>query len=227
MLTLLAAVAGLCWTVTYLLIIRRGFADRTYGMPVVALCANLAWEFIFAVVRPHPGVQRAADLVWLGLDLVIAVTLVRFGPAQFGYLPRWACYAGFGVTLVLAYLAVDLVSREFDAGRSTYVGFGQNLVMSGLFLAMLAARRGLAGQSVGIAVGKLLGTAVTSWYAWAYLDGYGYEGSRVLPFMYLAILLLDLGYLVAVVLVGRATGWRRRPPVAPPRPAALVGACAS
>ena len=33
-------------------------------------------------------------------------------------------------------------------------------LMSGMFLAMLAARRGTRGQSVGIAVTKLLGTVV-------------------------------------------------------------------
>jgi hypothetical protein len=45
--------SGVLWTITYLLIIRRGVLDRTYGMPLVALCANLSWEFIFSFVFPH------------------------------------------------------------------------------------------------------------------------------------------------------------------------------
>jgi hypothetical protein len=44
--------SGLLWTVTYLLIIRRGFLDHTYGMPLAALCANLSWEFVFSFVFP-------------------------------------------------------------------------------------------------------------------------------------------------------------------------------
>jgi hypothetical protein len=49
---------GIFWTITYLLIIRRGFLDHTYGMPLIALCANLTWEFIFSFVFPQGPVQR-------------------------------------------------------------------------------------------------------------------------------------------------------------------------
>lgn len=40
--------SGAFWTLTYVLMIRRGFVDRTYGMPLVALGANVSWEFIFS-----------------------------------------------------------------------------------------------------------------------------------------------------------------------------------
>jgi len=52
MFDILLVSSGVLWTVTYLLIIRRGFLDHTYGMPLVALCANLSWEFIFSFVFP-------------------------------------------------------------------------------------------------------------------------------------------------------------------------------
>jgi hypothetical protein len=205
MATAMAVGSGLFWTLTYVLIIGRGFADRTYGMPLVALCANLSWEFIFSVVRPHEGVQRIVDIVWLCLDLVIAYTAVRFGPREFPYLPRWAFLAGFAATLALSYLAVDLVCREFDEGRGAYAAFGQNLMMSGLFLGMLLARftagRGLAGQSAWIAAAKLVGTGLASLAIWS---GGDYVRSGVLTYLYFAILVVDLAYLGAVLLVGRA-----------------------
>jgi hypothetical protein len=204
MATALAVGSGLFWTLTYLLIIRQGAADRTYGMPLVALCANLSWEFIFSVVRPHGGVQHIVDIVWLCLDLVIAYTAVRFGPREFPYLPRWAFYVGLAATLVLSYLAVDLVCREFDGGRGAYAAFGQNLMMSGLFLAMLIARftagRGLAGQSAWIAAAKLIGTGLASLAIWV---GGDYAHSGLLTYLYFAILVVDLAYLAAVILVGR------------------------
>jgi hypothetical protein len=43
-----------------------------------------------------------------------------------------------------------------DASR--YSAFLQNLLMSGLFIAMLIARRGVRGQSLTIAVAKWIGT---------------------------------------------------------------------
>jgi hypothetical protein len=195
--------SGLCWTATYLLIIQRGFADRTYGMPIVALAANLSWEFIFSVVRPDTGVQHIVDIVWLTLDLVIVYTAVRFGPREFAYLPRPVFYAGFAGTLVLAYLGVDTVCREFDHGNGGYAAFGQNLMMSGLFLAMLASRGGLRGQSLPIAAAKFAGTALASIYFWRYGD---HPHSAVLAYLYVANAVVDVAYLVAVAVVRARPG---------------------
>ena len=129
MVTALALASGLFWTLTYVLVIRQGLADRTYGMPLVALCANLAWEFIFSVVRPHHGVQHGVDIAWLCLDLGIAYTALRYGPREFPYLSRPAFYAGLAGTFALSYLGVDLVCRQFDGGRGGYAAFGQNLMI--------------------------------------------------------------------------------------------------
>jgi hypothetical protein len=218
MVTTLALGSGLFWTLTYLLIIQRGFADRTYGMPLVALCANLSWEFIFSVVRPHHGIQHVVDIVWLCFDLAIAYTAIRFGPREFPYLSRWVFYAGLAVTLLLSYLAVDLVSRELDGGRGGYAAFGQNLMMSGLFLAMLAARRGLSGQSPWIAATKLVGTGLASLAVWY---GGDYPHSNLLVYLYFAILAVDAAYLAAVVAVARA-GTGARPDSTPNRQVGLL-----
>ena len=61
--------SGAFWALAYVLIIRRGFLDATYGMPLVALCANVSWEFIFSFVHPHGPVQRPVNIVWFLLDL--------------------------------------------------------------------------------------------------------------------------------------------------------------
>ena len=84
--------SGVLWTVTYLLIIRRGFLDHTYGMPLVALCANLSWEFIFSFVFPHGPVQRPVNIVWFCLDLIILYQLLRYGPREFPRLPSKLFY---------------------------------------------------------------------------------------------------------------------------------------
>ncbi len=207
---------GLFWTLTYVLIIRQGFADRTYGMPLVALAANLSWEFIFAFVRPPGGLtSRVIVTVWLCFDLVIGYTLIRFGPKEFGYLPRPVFYAGCAGTLVLAYLGIDLFSRQFDHGRGDLAAFASNLMMSGLFLGMLAARQTSRGQSPAIAAAKLLGTGFASLYTWRL--GH-YPHAAILPYLYFANLAVDLTYLSAVWSV-----WRRRGVQQGGHPADLLG----
>jgi hypothetical protein len=39
---ILVGISGLAWTVVYLFLIRAGFKDKTYGMPLFALALNIA-----------------------------------------------------------------------------------------------------------------------------------------------------------------------------------------
>ncbi len=193
--------SGVLWTLAYLLIIRRSFLDRTYGMPLVALCANLSWEFIFSFVHPHDLPQRAVNVVWFSFDLVILLQLLLYGPREFAYLPRRAFYAVLALTLATSFGAVLAVTYEFDDFDGVYSAFGQNLMMSVLFIAMLRSRGSLRGQSVGIALLKMGGTALAS-FAFYFHDP-DYAGSVLLPFLYVAILIFDCVYAGAVIVGSR------------------------
>lgn len=193
--------SGLLWTLAYLLIIRRGFLDRTYGMPLVALCANLAWELIFSFIYPHDLPQRAVNVVWFSFDLVILLQLLLYGPREFPGLPRRAFYAVFALALATSFGAVLTVTLEFDDFDGVYSAFGQNLMMSVLFLTMLHARRSLRGQSVSIALLKMSGTALASFAFYFYNPEY--DGSVLLPFLYVAILVFDGIYAGAVIVCAR------------------------
>ncbi len=63
MFLLLMLGSGLFWTATYILIIRRSILDRTYGMPLAALCANISWEFIFSFILPSASIQRIVNII--------------------------------------------------------------------------------------------------------------------------------------------------------------------
>lgn len=199
--TALAVGAGLCWTLTYLLIIRIGLRERTYGMPIVAFCSNIAWEFLYAFVRPSNGVQHYINIVWFLLDCGIAYTVVRFGPQEFPYLSRKVFYGCLIALVALAYPAVDLVGTQFDAGAGAFSAFGSNLMMSALFIAMFTARPAGRGQSIGIATAKLAGTAFAS----ASLAVKGDLAARyhggLLPYLSIACFALDLVYLGLVLSV--------------------------
>ena len=199
--------SGACWALAYLLIIRRGFLDETYGMPLVALCANVSWEFIFSFVHPHGPVQRPVNIVWFLLDLIILFQLLQYGPREFAGLSKGAFYTMFGLALVTSFCTVLFVTYEFDDWDEAYSAFGQNLLMSVLFIAMLYARRSLRGQSVPIAISKMLGTALASlaFYLYSPLS----EGSILLPFLYVAILVFDLVY-VGMAWVRRVAGAGRK-----------------
>lgn len=197
---------GFFWSVAYVLLIRAGLRERTFGMPVVAFATNISWEFMFAFVRPSSGVMHVINIVWFCFDLVIGYTVVRFGRAEFPYLPDRLFLPALAVLLALAYPGMNYASEQFDEGVGAITAFGSNLAMSGMFLAMLAARRGTRGQSVGIAVTKLLGTACASLSMLTDPDGDPRYDNALMYYLYVGCLLLDLAYVYAVFAVRRAEG---------------------
>ena len=196
------------WTIAYILIIRAGLREQTFGMPIVAFAMNISWEFCFAFIRPTAGIQQWVNVIWFALDCAVGYTVVRYGPREFPFLGRRLFYPALLGLLALAYVGMNEASLQFDGGRSSITGFGDNLAMSGLFLALFAARGGDRGQSVGIAAAKLLGTAcasltlLTSTYHQNPQDK-----TPLIHYMYFTCLVLDLAYVAALVLYRRT----RRP----------------
>lgn len=189
-------VGGIFWSIAYLLIIRQGFKDKTYGMPLAALCANISWEAIFAFVHPHSPPQLYINYAWFGLDFVIAFQFLKFGKSEFTFLSLGQFYVIFGFALVLSFCAILFITYEFQDWNGAYAAFGQNLMMSVLFLWMYFARNDLRGQSIYIALFKMLGTGVSS------LAFYLYQpisrDSYLMPFLYVAIFICDLAYTLLV-----------------------------
>lgn len=158
----LTVASGLAWTIVYIDAIRIGFSQRTYAMPAAALMLNIAWEWLYAGVGISGvgDVQTVVNIVWGLADVAILVTFFRFGYTDFsGRLSRPVFAAG-GAGLLGASAAVQLLFlNEFGQHAAAgYSAFLQNLLMSGLFIAMFVARRGARGQSLVIAVAKWLGT---------------------------------------------------------------------
>lgn len=187
--------SGIFWTITYLLIIRQGYQDQTYGMPLAALCANLSWEFIFSFIYPSRFSQRLINLIWLGLDLIIFSQLLSSGSREFPDLTKAQFYLMVVLGLVTSFGTILFICQEFQDFGGVYAAFGQNLMMSILFLGLFFHRGSLRGQSRAIALFKLLGTGCAS-LAFASLYTRTARSSVLLPFFYIAIFIYDFLYLV-------------------------------
>ena len=160
--TVLTLLSGVAWTVVYAEAIRIGFAQRTYAIPAAALMLNIAWEWLYAFLdlTSTPGVQGYVNLVWALADVAIVVTFFRFGYAEFSDLIGRSAFTVGGLGLLGVSVAAQMLFLG-EFGRSNgevYSAFLQNLLMSGLFIAMFLARHGARGQSLVIAVAKWLGT---------------------------------------------------------------------
>jgi len=181
--------SGVCWTLVYLLIIRLGFREKTYGMPIPALCANVSWEFIFSFMYRHDPPQNYVNIVWFLFDLVIVFQTLRFGRVVFARQELF--YPAFALALLTSFSGILAISYEFADWDGKYAAFGQNLMMSILFVSMLLKRPDLRGQSIYIAVLKLVGTLLPS-----ILFFLKFPNSILLNFLYVSIFIFDVIYLV-------------------------------
>lgn len=114
--------SGVFWLLAYILIIYRGFKDQSFGMPVVALIGNIAWEFIFGLGIESgcpvtwsscPGtVIQLRNAIWLLFDFVILYTVLRFGRKYFtGILQRFFTPIVIGSIVVAIYLIYSVVEE--------------------------------------------------------------------------------------------------------------------
>ncbi len=199
---ILAISSGVFWSITYLLIIKRGFQDKACGMPMAALCLNISWEFLFSFVFLPDPVQRTINIAWFVLDLAIVAQFLVYERARRpANLSAKFFYASFASILATAFLTVLLVTREFTNWEGYYTAFGQNLLMSILFVRMLLDRKDLAAQSLYIGAAKMLGTLCASLIVFRAIPN-----STLTVFFGWAILWFDLAYIALYVQKSRRLG---------------------
>lgn len=126
--------SGVFWLLAYILIIYRGFKDESYGMPVVALIGNIAWEFIFGL-----GIESGCpvtwsscpatvitirNFIWLLFDVVILYTILKYGRKYFtGFLQRFFIPIVLG-SIVVAGLLIYSIVQEFYIRNAWGVSVG-------------------------------------------------------------------------------------------------------
>jgi hypothetical protein len=162
MVPFLTVFSGLAWTIVYAESIRVGFRDKTYAIPVAALALNFAWESTYAArdLMTSVSIQAVVNLIWALADLGVVYTYFKYGRAELPGFVTKRMFAGWGVLIfAVSYALQWLFIGKFGArDASSYAAFLQNALMSGLFIQMVIARRGLRGQTLSIAVAKWLGT---------------------------------------------------------------------
>ena len=159
----MALLSGMAWTLTYIVIIYRGFKDKATGMPLIALGLNISWEFQYSFIFPTTNkVQLVINIVWFLFDLIIIAQKFMYGrdeyEANLKGLGKNLFYPTLIVSLVVCYLAVYFAAIEWKDYIGLYSAFIMNLLMSVAFVSMFAKREDLKGQSIYVAVFKLIGT---------------------------------------------------------------------
>ncbi|WP_138753106.1 hypothetical protein [Paenibacillus sinopodophylli] len=174
------------WTITYVLVIYRGFKDQFCGMPLACICANITWEFLLTFIMPFHPLQQIVTLIWFLLDCIILFQFLYYSRTSYA---KSTVRAGVFALLIIAFLLHYGMAVEFHDHMAIYSAFGINLMMSVLFIQMLLAK-GHQGQSLSIAYFKMIGTLCASIVCY-FLQ----PQSVLLMIMYVLIFVLDIVYI--------------------------------
>ncbi|MBK1896237.1 transmembrane-type terpene cyclase [Chryseobacterium paridis] len=168
------SISGLAWTIVYIALTYRGIKDKSYGMPLIPLALNFAWEMVFSLVYPPAATGIAGALIngiWMICDIGIITTYFMY---SYPYFHRrysiskteWMVYSAlafivsFGIMLTggpffgqfNSYFKADIFQGAI------FIAYVQNLIISVCFLLMIWERKGSEGQSLTIGVFKCIGT---------------------------------------------------------------------
>lgn len=194
-----------CWASTYVLIIRRTSLDKTPGMPFAVLCMNATWEAMMLFFHEFGGPGWITVLVWLLLDLVMfAQYFVYARPRQQKTLADRLFWARSIAMIVVGIGTPIVITMHFQNYDGLIAAYFQNALMSILFCHMILSRNSLAGQSIYIAIFKLIGTAMTLTY--------GEPSNMLLLWCYVLIIAFDFAYIAMILTVARRDDiavWKR------------------
>jgi len=197
LLGLLNLIGDFLWVVAYVLSIRKGFQDRTYGFPMLCIALNLSWEFIYAVIFPfRPSrVIEGLRCAWLVCDFVIAYQLFRYGRRwQTTPLIRRFFYPIAIAAILSAFVGQLTFHYTFADQWGASDAYLINLVMSMLFVWMCLHRPDEKGLSIGAAWAKMLGTGILSVGSCLMITDW--LKSSFLVFLFAAIFVFDVIYIV-------------------------------
>jgi hypothetical protein len=191
------AIGGdLLWLIAYILIIRKGYQDSTYGVPVVALALNFTWEFLYTIqFSPSDWPHIILRWSWLLADCVIVYQYFRFGK-ETSELPALKPYF-YPVSIFIfinAYIFQLTYRYHFHAPGGYENAFLINFLMSLLFVQFFFLRPHMRGLSYGAAWCKMCGTAILSIiYA---LQRNASSDDSFMIYLYASTFLYDVIYIV-------------------------------
>lgn len=160
------AVAGLGWLLAYIDIVRLGFKQKTYGMPISALALNIVWEGMYAYLYwMHDGkfyggyMMAFVNTAWFIADCLILYTHIKWGKEDFlRFAAEKFFWPWFALNMVMAIVVEVTWYMRYDVGANACTAIIQNIPMSMLYLFLLFERKSTKGQSMNIALGKMFGT---------------------------------------------------------------------
>lgn len=206
-------ISGIAWTITYVALVYRGIKDKSYGMPLVPLALNIAWEITFSLIYPphaSGGLATIINTVWMICDVGIVITFLLYSYNYFQQYYKISKTEWIMLTVVAFSAAFGIIiaggpffgqfepyfHKEIFEGAK-FIAFIQNLVISICFVLMYWQRQSPEGQSFTIAWSKWIGTSMTVGLSYLLADHKGEDATLMFVIIF-ATFIFDTYYMYLI-----------------------------
>ncbi|KAJ5911751.1 uncharacterized protein N7473_001054 [Penicillium subrubescens] len=79
---------GLGWVINYVGMVYTSFKERTYGMAIMPLCCNIAWEIVYCVVHPSKSrIELGVFVIGLLINFGVMYAAIVFSSQEWSHAP--------------------------------------------------------------------------------------------------------------------------------------------
>lgn len=150
----LTITSGILWLLAYILYIRQSTLDQSYGMPLLSLCANIAWELIYGMIHPPGTAEFVTFLPYFLIDLGLVYGTLKYGHREWAHAPlvrdnlTWVVVIGSAMMLGAHWTFAELFTDFTQA--SFWSGYMCQVVVSWSAIAQLLSRGSTRGHTLTI-----------------------------------------------------------------------------
>lgn len=192
----LFGIAALYWIWVYIIVIKDLSRYKFVGIPVLAVCANIAWEFLWSF-RFHTNMGELFQWgyrAWFIMDVFIFYSVFRYGKIQFS---DPVLKKNFSPVIIITFLfwvaGIYTFTIEYADPIGAISAYLVNAHMSALYILLILQFPKEKSLSISTAWHKMLGTALTSVFCfWAFPKAVFMLTMTVITFI------LDITYIVIV-----------------------------
>jgi len=190
------AIGCLLWVFTYILVIKSIRNKQFVEVPIRAVCANFAWEFLWSwvFVTDMGSLYIWGYRIWFFLDCFIVWGLFRYGAKQID-IPQLAKKFHLWLIFALASWGTMLYFfiKEYDVSithMGAISGYILNVMMSAMYITLYLRMKDKSGFSYTSAWLKGVGTLLISVFCFLHFGNNGWLLSMclvtaVLDFVYI------------------------------------------
>jgi hypothetical protein len=199
----LFGIAAAYWVWVYVVVIKDILKNKFVGIPVLAVCANISWEFLwsFFFYTNMGAFFEWGYRAWFILDVFIFYSVLRFGKVQFADASLKKYFGWILAFTTLSWIAaIYTFTNDYVDPIGAISAYLVNAHMSALYIFLILKFPNEKTLSVSTAWHKMLGTALTSVFCfWAFPKATFMLTMTVITFI------LDVTYIVIVSYYRKST----------------------